>query len=442
MKQMRLLAFAALMVAAGTFTSRAQDGHHRRHDYTPTIYTIGADDNTKEYDPKEHRDNTIDDFKETHRRGFQQAHNPQFIFATRNNSFALGIGGMVNLRTSFDFNGAMGNIDFIPYDIPMSKSYSTRQRVMMDASTSRLFMKAIINSPMLGRIVVFTDMDFRGGAEFSYIPRLRSAYVQLKGFTVGRDVTTFCDLAAAPTTIDFQGPNAYNFAFNEMIRYEHSFLRRHLTVGIAAEMPVVNATYGEHFSAIYQRVPDGIAYIEFAWGENRSSHIRASGVIRDMYLHDNLRGKNTTQLGWGAQLSGHIDIGRWLDIYMNGVYGRGITPYIQDLAGAPYDFTFNPKNPQSVQTMPMWGWQAAAQINLAPGRCWLTGGYSQVRLEKHNGYLTDGQYHEGDYIFGNAFCNITKNFTVALEYLHGSRKDMSGKKGSANRVSLMAQYNF
>ena len=90
MKQMRLLAFAALMVAAGTFTSRAQDGHHRRHDYTPTIYTIGADDNTKEYDPKEHRDNTIDDFKETHRRGFQQAHNPQFIFATRNNSFALG----------------------------------------------------------------------------------------------------------------------------------------------------------------------------------------------------------------------------------------------------------------------------------------------------------------------------------------------------------------
>lgn len=442
MKQMRLFTLAVILIATGTLRSTAQTTYYEVEEYTPTIYMIAVGDTMQEYDPKECRDDIIDDFKETKRHGFQQAHNPQFIFATRNNRFALGIGGMVNLRTSYDFNGAMGNIDFIPYDIPMTKGYSSRQRVMMDASTSKVFMKAIINSRLLGRVVVFTDMDFRGGEQFTYIPRLRSAYVQLCGLTIGRDVTTFCDLAAAPKTIDFQGPNAYNFAFNEMIRYEYSFLRRHLTVGIAAEMPSVNATYGEHFSSIYQRVPDGIAYLQFAWGENRSSHIRATGVIRDMYLHDNLRGRNTTQVGWGVQLSGHIDLGRWVDLYMNGVYGRGITPYIQDLSGSPYDFAYDPQNPERIQTMPMWGWQAAAQINIVPGVCWLSGGYSEVRLEKHNGYLTENQYHKGNYIFGNAFCNVTKNFTVAVEYLHGSRQDMSGKKGDANRVSLMAQYNF
>lgn len=439
---MRLFTLTTLMVVACTLSSQAQGGHHARHEYMPTVYTIGSGDDVREFDSKEHRDKTIDDFKETHRCGFQQPHNPQFIFATRNNSFALGIGGMVNLRTSYDFSGAMGNIDFVPYDIPMSKSYSTRQRVMMDASTSRIFVKAVINSRLLGRVVVFTDMDFRGGAEFSYIPRLRTAYVQVKGFTFGRDVTTFCDLAAAPTTVDFQGPNAYNFNFNEMIRYEHSFLHRHLTVGIAAEMPVVNGTYGENFSAIYQRVPDGIAYVQYAWGENRSSHLRVSGVIRDMYLHNNLRGKNTTQLGWGVQLSGHIELGRWVDIYMNGVYGRGITPYIQDLTGSLYDVAYDPSNPKRMQTMPMWSWQAAAQINLVPGRCWLAGGYSEVHLEKHNGYLADNQYNVGTYIFGNAFCKVTNNLTIALEYLHGSRKDMNGMKNAANRVSLMAQYNF
>lgn len=442
MKQMRLFTLAVILIATGTLRSTAQTTYYEVEEYTPTIYMIAVGDTMQEYDPKECRDDIIDDFKETKRHGFQQAHNPQFIFATRNNRFALGIGGMVNLRTSYDFNGAMGNIDFIPYDIPMTKGYSSRQRVMMDASTSKVFMKAIINSRLLGRVVVFTDMDFRGGEQFTYIPRLRSAYVQLCGLTIGRDVTTFCDLAAAPKTIDFQGPNAYNFAFNEMIRYEYSFLRRHLTVGVAAEMPSVNATYGEHFSSIYQRVPDGIAYLQFAWGENRSSHIRATGVIRDMYLHDNLRGRNTTQVGWGVQLSGHIDLGRWVDLYMNGVYGRGITPYIQDLSGSPYDFAYDPQNPERIQTMPMWGWQAAAQINIVPGVCWLSGGYSEVRLEKHNGYLTENQYHKGNYIFGNAFCNVTKNFTVAVEYLHGSRQDMSGKKGNANRVSLMAQYNF
>ena len=443
MKRIRhfLLPLLCTTLVASTLSAQSTI-YYEMEEYTPTIYMIAVGETLQEYDPEASKQQVIDDFMETRRCGFQQAHNPQFIFSTRNNRFALGIGGIVTLRTSYDFNGAMGNIDFIPYDIPMSRGYANRQRVMMDASTSRLFLKAIINSRMLGRVHIYTDMDFRGGDEFSYLPRLRSAYVEVGGFTIGRDVTTFCDLAAAPETIDFQGPNAYNFAFNEMIRYEYSFLRNHLTVGVAAEMPQVSATYGEHFSPIYQRVPDGIAYIQYAWGENRSSHIRASGVIRDMYLHDNVNGKNTTQLGWGAQFSGHIDLGRWVDLYMNGVYGRGITPYIQDLAGAPYDFAYNPSNPERMQTMPMWGWQAAAQINIIPGKMWLAGGYSEVRLEKHNGYLSDNQYHKGNYIFGNAFCNLSPNFTIAVEYLHGSREDMGGSKSSANRVSLMARYNF
>lgn len=442
MKRIRLFALSLLLVATSTVSTKAQSMVYEVEEYSPTIYMIASGNTLKEYDVEVVRIDIIDDFKETKRCGFQQAHNPQFIFATPNNRFSLGIGGIVTLRTSYDFKGAMGNIDFIPYDIPMSKGYANQQRVMMDASTSRIFLKAIINSETLGRVVAYTDMDFRGGGQFSYIPRLRSAYLQLKGLTIGRDVTTFCDLDAAPTTIDFQGPNAYNFAFNEMIRYEYSFLHNHLSFGVAAEMPSVNATYGEHFSPIYQRVPDGIAYFQFAWGENRASHIRASGVIRDMYLHNNSTGENTTQLGWGVQLSGRIDLGRWVDIYMNGVYGRGITPYIQDLAGSPYDFTYKPNDPTKLQTLPMWGWQVAAQVDIVPERCWITGGYSTVHLEKNDGQISDNQYKQGDYIFGNAFCKITPNFTVALEYLHGARKDMNDAKGKANRLSIMAQYNF
>ena len=184
-------------------------------------------------------------FAETSRKGFQQPHNPQFIFTAPNNKFMLGIGATVTLRTSYDFMGAVGNIDFVPYDIAMTKGYANQQRVMMDASTSRIFLKGVINTDCLGRIVAYTDIDFRGGDAFSYLPRLRSAYIQMLGFTVGRDVTTFCDLMAAPQTIDFQGPNAYNFRFTEMIRYENTCWDRHIKYGAAAEVPTVNATYGE-----------------------------------------------------------------------------------------------------------------------------------------------------------------------------------------------------
>jgi hypothetical protein len=441
MKRLRLLSLLVATSFMSIATTVAQGYLVEIDEYTPSVYIISKDGGHK-HDHETLRLRIIDDYVETARRGFQQSHKPHFIFATPDNRISFAIGGIVNLRTSYDFNSVVGNIDFVPYDIPISKGYANRQRVMMDASTSRLFFKAIFNNRLLGRIVVYSDIDFRGGEAFSYIPRLRSAYVQFKGFTLGRDVTTFCDLKAAPTTIDFEGPNAYNFAFTEMIRYEHNFLRNHLTIGVAAEVPKVNGTYGDNFAPIKQRVPDGIAYVQYAWGEQRASHIRVSGVIRDMYLHDIIKKENTTQVGWGVQLSGHIQATHWVDIYMNGVYGKGITPYIQDLTGSPYDVAYNPENPLHIQTMPMWGWQAAAQVNIIPGRFWVAGGYSEVGLEKENGYIAKNQYHRGQYVFGNAFLNVHKSFTLAVEYLYGSRKNMDGEKGSANRVSLLMQYNF
>ena len=315
----------------------------------------------------------------------------------------------------------------------------------MDASTSRVYLKAIANSNTLGRVIVFMDADFRGGNAYSYTPRVRSAYVWFKGLTLGRDVTTFCDLSAAPTTIDFQGPNAYNFNFATMIRYEFSLWEDHFKMGMAAEVPNVSATYGDGigniFAAIPQRMPDFPVYAQFAWGENRQSHVRASAVFRNMYAYDIVREKNTSLFGWGVQASGHINITRFLDIFFNGVYGEGITPYIQDLTGSGLDFTPNPLKPTSIQTMPMYGWQAAAQINLSP-RLSLSGGYSTVNVQRKNGYYTDDQYKQGQYIFGNVFFHITPRMKVAAEYLYGTRKDMNGIKNHANRVNVMAQYNF
>ena len=440
MKRLKLSILVVSAVALCTSQAWAQDRHSAKDDYKPSVYTSTSGGEHKHPDNKSHK-HTTRDYIETHRTGFQQSHIPQFIFTTPDNRFSLALGGSVTLRTSYDFEGAVDNIDFVPYGIPMSNGYASKQRVMMDASTSRLFLKAIVNSEALGRVVVFTDMDFRGGAAFSYIPRLRSAYMQFKGLTIGRDVTTFCDLDAAPTTIDFQGPNAYNFAFNEMVRYECDAVKDFSFV-VALERPSVNATYGENFSAVMQRVPDGIAYMQYSFGRDKASHLRLSGVVRDMYLHDNLKGKNTTQVGWGVQLSGHIEITRWVDLYMNGVYGKGITPYIQDLSGSPYDFCYNPENRAEIQTLPMWGWQAAAQVNIMPGKFWVTAGYSQVDLEKHNGYLSSDQYRRGQYLFANVFYNLTPNLTLAVEYLYGSRKDMNDTMNSANRLNVMAQYHF
>lgn len=383
----------------------------------------------------------IEDHKNATREGTQQVLMPSAIFADKRNTFSFAIGGDVALRAAYSFDRTVNNIDMVPYDVPMALTPADKQEIRMDATTSRIFIRGIANTKKLGQVHVFMDMDFRGGVTGSYTPRIRSGYVQMLGLTIGRDVSTFCDLTAAPTTIDFQGPNAYNFRFATMIRYEYSFLKDHLKVGAAAEMPSVSGTYGETLSAIPQRVPDFPVYFQYSWGENRDSHIRASAVFRDMYLYNKARSTEDDLFGWGVQFSGNIKITKYLELFMNGVYGEGVTRYINDLMGSGLDFTPRPNDPTRVQATPMYGWQAAAQINILPN-LFVSGGYSTVSVLKKNGIYSNDMYKQGQYIFGNVFWNLTPRFVLAAEYLYGSRKNMDGTKAHANRVNVLAKYSF
>lgn len=450
MKTLRLLTVA--LFVASTAAAQGIRGIGAEEEYSPTVYLISVNETETLSDcpcpalaaaelNRLAAEAAILDYRETHRPGFQQVEKPQFIFTTKNNKFSLAVGGRINMRVGYDFDGIVDNLDFIPADIPMTSNFATRQKLMMDATTSRLYLKAITNTNALGRIIVFVDGDFRGGSQGSYVPRVRSAYVSFLGFTFGRDVSTFCDLLAAPHTIDFQGPNAYNFHFATLVRYEVPFANDHLKFGIAAEMPKISGTYGTNMVPIPARVPDVPVYLQYAWGPNRESHIRASGVFRNMYMRNLEKDYTLSKFGWGVQGSGHIRFFRWLDVYFNGVYGEGITPYIQDLTGLGLDFTPVPGWPTHLQTMPMYSWQVAGQINLSR-RVFISGGYSTVQVCHKHGYYAEDEYREGQYIFGNVFWSVTPRCKLAAEYLYGTRKNMNNDKNHANRVNLMVQYNF
>lgn len=442
MKTIRFL-IAALLVAT---TVSAQN---TRDDYKPVVYLLGVQSTTvnddemtdSEYCTRNQMaiDRAVLDFVETHRGGFEQPYLPQMIFSSRTNKIAFAVGGNVNMRVGYDFKGIVNNRDFIPADIPIPGNYNTRQKLMMDASTSSIYFKAVANNSMLGRVVAMFEADFRGGNS-GYTPRVRLAYVSLYGFTLGRDVTTFCDLNSAPQTIDFEGPNSYTFGYSTMIRYSHTF-GRVFSMGIAAEMPKVSATYGETFTPIHQRMPDIPMYVQFNWGRRANSHVRVSGVLRNMYYHNLNNAKNSSEFGWGVQLSGNIAIGERWNTYINGVYGKGISSYIRDLNGAGMDMVVGVEDPTKLSTVPMYGWMAAGKFNITH---WLSvaGGYSEVVVDRKEGFWSPSQYKKGQYIFGNMFCHITPRFEMAIEYLYGTHKNMARNKNSANRIQAMVKYNF
>ena len=440
-----LLSIGAL---AATIVASAQTPRLERHNNgggDPTVYLITVSETEAIASPDQANNvavrAAIDDHRNATRKGFKQVAMPSAIFADKHNNFSFAIGGDVALRAAYSFDRTINNIDVVPYDVPMTLTPADKQEIRMDATTSRLFLRGIANTEKLGQVHIFMDFDFRGGSAGSYTPRIRSGYVSMLGLTVGRDVSTFCDLTAAPTTIDFQGPNAYNFRFTTMIRYEYEFLDRHLKVGAAAEMPSVSATYGETLEAIPQRVPDFPVYFQFAWGENRESHIRASAVFRDMNLYNKARQHEDDLFGWGVQFSGTIHATKYLQLFMNGIYGEGITPYINDLMGSGLDFTPRPDDPTRVQATPMFGWQVAAKGNILPDLS-VSGGYSAVTVCKKNGFYSTDQYRQGQYIFGNVFWQFTPRFVLGAEYLYAHRKNMDGTKAHANRINVLAKYSF
>ncbi|MDE5945632.1 MAG: porin [Rikenella sp.] len=409
-----------------------QAAPNRRHN---TIWIIGADPQSDTARVLKERARSL--YAST---GGETAGVPTFLISDRANRAVFGIGGFVSLRTRYDWDNVIDNRDFIPYDIPMSPTPSDRQQFRMDVSATRLFFRTIVQSRPLGPIETYIETDFRGG---NNVLRLRQAYVSFKGLTFGQTITTLADQESIPRTIDVQGPNAYTYRRNLMIRYHRQF-SPHWEAAIAVEMPDASATVlsAETAYTLPQRVPDIPLYVQYNWNDGRS-HLRASGLLRTMHYYDDIARQTLTELGWAAMLSGRIAVGPRIDLFGQIVYGRGIGNYLQDLDGNGYDLVSDPDRPGRLQTLPMMGWLAGFQYAFAP-KWQLNAVYSQVSVWDRNDYFAQAPdtYRLSQYVAGNLIYQISPAFQVGAEYLYGMRKNADHSIGFAHRAQLLIQFNF
>lgn len=378
----------------------------------------------------------IEYFRRTLRPGPQQVGMPRFMITDKANRASFAIGGFVNFRTAYDFNNEVQNLDFVTYDIPMVSTPANHQRLLMDGSISRLYFKSLINTRRAGPIEAYIEADFRGAG---YTLRLREAYVSVMGFLAGQTTTTFCDLEASPNTIDFEGPNGYTYGRNLMVRYQHTF-DKHWSAALAVEYPTLSATPGANSSVIPQRIPDIPAYVQYAWNDQKS-HLRLSGVMRNMNYYDKVNRKVEDAIGYGVQLSSVVNILPWWQMTGQLLYGEGITTYIQDLQGSGLDLLANVEQAGRLNSVPAMSWLISTQFNFTK-KLAMTAGYSQVHIWNNQTNLAPSDYKLGQYVVTNLMYNVTPYLTVGAEYLYGTRIDQNNAFGKANRAQVMVQYNF
>lgn len=367
---------------------------------------------------------------------YQDPSAPRFMFLDREGKVALGIGGYVKGTLQYDFDGAIDDgANFTTYDIPVPSDPGLRNQYYANINQSTIFLQLVGHSQQFGTYQVYVQTNFSGDGNNGYGLKLKQAWLSVGYIRVGLARSAFQDGEAGLMTIDDQGPCGEVSMKDIQLQYTPKFNDR-WRGGIAVEMPKTSYTTNDKCEAIKQRVPDIPAFIQFGYG---TSHVRLSAIWRNLSYRDLAARKNHFVTGYGVQLTGVTNVVGDLTLRYQGVYGKGIGAYLNDLSGNGFDLIPS-GNGGKMKAAEMMGLEAGLNYDFTES-FFMSCGYSRAQLFGQR-QLGPDTYRYAQYWFANANWNITKELQVGLEYLHGSRHDVSGLSGKANRIEAMLQYTF
>lgn len=367
---------------------------------------------------------------------------PRFAIVGKDRKFYLGIGGTAKATLSYDWGDPIHNpFDFTTSAIPMSTRPGDGGLVQFSGATSGLFLNVVALPGNANQIGAYVSFNFTGNTDYAF--NLQYAYLKYRGITAGYNYSLFSDMAAAPPSIDYEGPCGFTAIPNGVVDYELAFAR-HWKFGVGLEKPIVSATTGDDNYVVSQRVPDIPAYIQYSWGGG-SNWLRFSAILRNMLYRDVKAGRNRDQAGWGVKVSGSSALCAPVRAYWQAAYGKGMTSYFQDLYEGGLDMVPDADKPGRMSPVEAWGGYIGLQYTLSP-TVFMTTTYSHVRnyAPRYSGGSTswDSQYSYAQYALANIMWTIRPGIQCGLEYIYGRRVDMNGSSRHDNRIQTMLQFSF
>lgn len=380
--------------------------------------------------------NLIQKFYEDQFRHFQDPLAPYFLFMSKDNTLAMGMGGAVRMRGYYDWGGAIPSPGFAPYLIPMTPDPLRRRYFGTTPAGTALFFRVIGTNKLLGDYQLYIETNFNG-----YQARdlhLKKAYAVINDFTIGYTNSTFSDPTALPPTVDASGPNAKMSATSVLVRWLHDF-RKGFSVAASVETPSDQIeTVADKVAKVSQYIPDFSAFLQWKWGH--SNHLRLSGILRTLPYRNLITEQNHTKIGWGAQLSTIFNPVYPLTIYGMFNTGHGYASLGGDWLMGNYDLIHKPGNDGVLYAPLCMGGYAAVQYNFTPF-VFASATFGGTRYSPKYKVAED-DYKQGLYIAANVFWYLTPRISCAAEFNLGRRMNFSGEKRWARRVGAMVQMSF
>lgn len=364
---------------------------------------------------------------------------PKFVVRSQNKRFLMTIGGTINPILGWDIGNNLyqqpaAGINFITQDIPVPAVKGHKGDFFINGLNTDidLTIVGLANSPdaITGYVKVGTN-----GIENQI--KLKKAYLTWRGITAGMLSTLFKDaLAAQPPTIDPQGPCGMVSGTVYEISYRSPSFSG-FRFAAALDMPTFCSSNGVYRGKDYpsfvgtqvadfadreQLTPDVPVWVEYA--KDDGNRVRLSAIFRDFTYRNLIKDKNAHTFGWGVMLSGNWTPIKQLQVYFQGVYGKGIGNYIQDISGLPLSFT--PKNnyPGEMRANPMMGINIGFTIQ-ATDRLQFNLMGSQTRIWDVQPYAVSDpetqDYKYAQYGAVNMFYKFTNYLQWGVECLWGKR---------------------
>lgn len=391
-------------------------------------------------------------------KAYTDASDPRFMISNEDDTFSFGIGGMIYLNTGYGFNGSVQNEGFKTYDIDVPTYYAGTY--FINPGGSRLNFKAKLKVRQQ-RLISFIEL----GVNDSNNLVLRHAYFTIAGLTVGYTYSYFMDMKAGPMTVDSQGPNTQIFCKHAILGYEFNILPK-WTFGVSIEKPnscISSKNLNQYgIWEEYQKMPDfilrtgydfGCGHIQFATVLRRISYWKADSLATlDVEPEQN---RTYNEFCYGLALSGHVDIVKGLMFTFQGLYGKGVGSYIQDLKDSYMNLSLplfeqeTDKIPK-MQALPIIGGYLSLQYTNKKFTTAANLGAINVLKSSNKLYDVIETYKNSLYFSLGCFYNITDYLNLGVEYLYGKRNNIFYKnptdgylyKGHANRVAARITLTF
>lgn len=372
--------------------------------------------------------------------------------------------GFAQLDATADFGGRAGDIEnndwatilpAVPGDKTPAGKRKTGQ-LYLTARTSRFGLQTSTPSKY-GDVGVKLEGDFNGPNDWqsetytnSVLFRLRQAYGTVGNLLVGQTWSTFLDGAAAPDTVDFNGPGSLALIRNPMIRYTVP-LADIGSLALSAE----NARGAQFGGAKYETLPDFHANLTFRgnWG---SFSLR--GVTQQYNVATGADTASKTAFSVAGAASAAVKIaGDTLVAQASG--GPGIGRYLFNAMGANYNLPstdpaaiggnaggFRVKANGDLKLITVYAYHVGYTHVWSPEfRSNLVWSQTMIQDPKVDGVVAGTETQKTlSQAFANTFWTVAKNVEVGVEYAYGQWESFGAQslKGTQHRANASFHYGF